>query len=132
MTIVVDASVVVALLVDSGGDGRWAESVIDGERLVAPHLLPVEVTNVLRRLARGGVVTDQVASLAHDDLGRLQVEYVPFEPVADRVWALRSRLRAYDAWYVALAEALPAPLVTLDRRLARSPGITCDVTVPAG
>jgi predicted nucleic acid-binding protein len=133
MTLVVDASCVVAALVDTGSAGRWAESVIDSSHLVAPHLLPAEVANVLRRLARARTITDEVASLAHRDLGLLRVDHVPFEPVAERVWQLRANLSTYDAWYVALAEELDVPLATLDRRLTRVRGLRCRfVAPPAG
>jgi predicted nucleic acid-binding protein len=130
MTVVVDASVVVAMLVDSGRDGRWAEDVIAGEHLVAPHLMPVEVSSTLRRLAAAGVVSDELASLAHADLVHLRVDHVDFEPCAERVWNLRRQVTSYDAWYVAVAERLDVPLATLDRRLARSTGLRCEIVHP--
>lgn len=58
------------------------------------------------------------------------MEVYPFAPLADRVWELRANLTSYDAWYVALAEVLQFPLVTLDRRLSRASGPRCDVIVP--
>jgi predicted nucleic acid-binding protein len=125
VTLVVDASLVVAALVDSGPDGRWAEEVLRSDGLAAPHLLPVETANVLRRAASAGQISDDVASLAHSDLADLRVEYVGYEPVAARIWDLRHNLSAYDAWYVAVAETLDAPLATLDRRLAAAPGPRC-------
>lgn len=124
MTVVIDASAVVAALVDTGPDGRWAEALLTSD-LAAPHLLPVEVANVLRRAASAGEITDDVASLAHADLVDLRVELVPYELVADRVWQLRPNLSAYDAWYVAAAELLDAPLATLDRRLINASGPRC-------
>lgn len=74
--------------------------------------------------------TDEVASLAHIDLLELRVELYAFEPVAQRVWELRSNLTAYDAWYVAVAEALELPLATLDEELARAPGPKCEFLTP--
>lgn len=126
MTLVVDATVVVAALVDSGEEGEWAEATMAGESLVAPHLMPVEVANILRRASVTGDISADVASLAHADLLRLRVALFPYEPIAERVWELRENVTAYDGCYVALAEALGVPLATLDRRLARSPGVTCD------
>ena len=101
MTLVVDSSVVVAALVGTGGDGMWATSLLSSEPLAAPHLMPVEVTNVLRRTARAGNISDDIASLAHGDFLQLRVELFPYEPFAERVWDLRENLTAYDAWYVA-------------------------------
>lgn len=132
MTVVVDASVVVAALVDAGSDGRWAESELAGEDLAAPHLMLVEAANILRRAVHAGDLSVDVASLAHEDLVQLRVELFPYEPEAERVWELRDNLTAYDAWYVALAEALGAPLVTLDQRISRAPGPRCEIRLPAG
>jgi predicted nucleic acid-binding protein len=130
MTLVVDASVVVTALVDSGPDGRWAESILVEDVLVAPHHLPVEVANILRRAALTGVLSADSAALAHDDLLQLRVELFPYEPYADRVWQLRQNLTPYDAWYVALAESLAATLATLDRRMARAQGPLCVFRLP--
>lgn len=130
MTLVVDASTVVAALVDSGPDGRWAERFLESEVLVAPHLLPVETANVLRRAALVGDISADTASLAHGDLLDLRVQLFAYEPFGPRVWELRDSLSAYDAWYVALAESLHAPLATLDQRLAQSPGPTCPFLTP--
>jgi predicted nucleic acid-binding protein len=130
VTLVVDASAVVAALVDSGPDGRWAESVLAGDLLAAPHLMPVEAANILRRANLTGDLSADMAALAHDDLVNLRVEMFPYEPHAGRVWELRNTLTAYDAWYVALAELLGAPLATLDRRLTRARGPRCLFRVP--
>lgn len=127
---VVDASVVVAGLVDGGSDGRWAEGILADQPLAAPHLLAVEVTDVLRRAALADRLSNDVASLAHRDLGLLRIETFAYHPFADRVWELRGNVTAYDAWYVALAERLGVPLATLDRRLSRAPGPTCQFMVP--
>jgi predicted nucleic acid-binding protein len=130
VTVVIDASAVVAALVDGGPDGRWAESELVAESLAAPHLMPVEAANILRRAVLAGDLSADVATLAHDDLVQLRVELFPYEPHARRVWQLRDNLTAYDAWYVALAEALDAPLVTLDERIARASGPRCDIRLP--
>jgi predicted nucleic acid-binding protein len=130
MTLVVDASVLVAALVDSGPDGKWAEGLLSGNDLVGPHLLPVEVANILRRAELAGDISKQTASMAHADLLALRIGLFPYEPFAARVWALRSNLTAYDAWYVALAETLSAKLATLDVRLQRASGPRCQFLVP--
>jgi predicted nucleic acid-binding protein len=130
MTLVVDASVVVAALVDSGPTGEWSEEVLLSDHLAAPHLMPVEVANVLRRASLSGEVSPDVASLAHADLQALRVELFPYEPAALRAWELRGNLTMYDAWYVATAELLGAKLATLDRRLARAAGPRCGFLLP--
>lgn len=129
--VVVDASAVVAALVDSGPDGRWAERVLVSGPLAAPHLLPAEVANVLRRSASVGRISADAASLAHADLEALRVALFPYEPFADRIWELRGHVTCYDAWYVALAEYLGCPLATLDGRLARAVGVKCTIQTPA-
>lgn len=130
MTVVIDASTAVAALVDSGQDGRWAEAFLSTD-LAAPHLVHVEAANVLRRAAQTGEITQDTASLAHADLLDLRIALVPYDAVASRVWQLRHNLAAFDAWYVAAAELLDAPLATLDQRLASSPGPTCRFRTPA-
>lgn len=129
MTVVVDASAIVAALVDSGPEGQWAEALLTAD-LAAPTLLHVEVANVLRRAVKAGELSDDIASLAHADLVDLRVQLIPYEPVAARVWELRDNLTSYDACYVAVAELLDAPLATVDRRLVRSAGPTCTFWTP--
>ena len=90
MTVVVDASVVVAALVSADATGEWAESVLAGEPLAAPHLMPVEAASILHRAELAGEISADAASLAHADLRRLRVEYFPYDPFAERIWELRS------------------------------------------
>jgi predicted nucleic acid-binding protein len=90
LTVVVDASVVVAGLVSADATGEWAESVLAGEPLAAPHLMPVEAASILHRAELAGEISADAASLAHADLGRLRVEYFPYDPFAERIWELRS------------------------------------------
>lgn len=132
MTRVVDASVVVAALVDGGAAGRWCEERLGSGPLAAPHLLPAEVANILRRAALRGDISADSASLAHADSLDLRIELFPYGLVAERTWELRANLTLYDASYVALAEALDADLVTLDQRLARAPGPACRFVVFSG
>ena len=130
-TLVVDASFVVVLLTNNDDAmTAWASNLIDGADLVAPHLMPVEVTSALRNAERRGLLTPEQAGLAHQDLVALDVELHAFGPLASRVWALRHSVSPYDAWYLALAERLEAPLVTLDRRLTRAADARCEFSLP--
>ena len=128
--VIVDASAVVALLSDYDGAGSWVAACIRGRRLTAPHLMPFEAANILRRLGLSGVLDGTTVSLAHGALIELMVDLVPHHLLAARAWELRHNLTTYDASYVALAEALELPLVTLDRRIAGAPGIRCEVHAP--
>ena len=130
MTTIVDGFVLVTALVDSGREGKWAESVVAEGLLASPELALAEASNILRRLERTGQISRLEAETAHGDLLQLDVELFPFAPFAERIWALRGNLTSYDAWYVALAEALDCPLVTLDRKLSRAPGPTCEIITP--
>jgi predicted nucleic acid-binding protein len=130
MTIVVDSSVMVAALIDQGPVGQWAEELLMSGPLAAPHLMPVEAANILRRSALAGDISADVASLAHQDLVSLRLELFPYRLSATRVWELRSTVTAYDAWYVALAETLGARLASLDARLSRAGGTRCEFALP--
>jgi predicted nucleic acid-binding protein len=129
---VVDASLLVAATTDAGAEGVWAEEVVRGGGLVAPDLALVEATNVLRRLELAGRLGRLEAGAVARDLVQLEVELVPFAPFAERVWDLRADVTSYDAWYVAVAEALDLPLATLDRRLAAASGPRCRFLLPPG
>ncbi|HXH57526.1 type II toxin-antitoxin system VapC family toxin [Iamia sp.] len=128
--IVVDASVLVSALADQGRDARWAAEHVAGSRLAAPHHAVVEVANVLRRLEGASLINSTAGALAHHDLVALRIDLYPYRPFAARVWVLRHNVTAYDAAYLALAEALDIPLVTLDRRMAGAPGPSCEILVP--
>jgi predicted nucleic acid-binding protein len=130
VTVVTDASVLVAVLVDSGREGKWAESAVAEGSLAGPELVLAEASNILRRLEQAGKISRLEANSAHRDLLRLDLELFPFAPFADRIWALRNNLTSYDAWYVALAEVLDCPLVTIDRKLSRASGPRCKILVP--
>ncbi len=127
---VVDASVLVAALVDSGKEGVWSEQVIAGGFLVAPHLAIVECLNILRRLELAGQVGQLEAAAAQRNLHEFEIELMPIRPFEDRIWQLRQNLTSYDAWYVAVAEAMDLPLATLDRRLAGATGPQCEFSLP--
>ena len=130
MSVVVDASLLVAATTDSGSEGTWAEEILAQSEIVAPHLVLVEATNILRRLERSREISPLEAIVAQRDLMRLAIDLLPFEPFAERVWELRRNVTSYDAWYVAIAEAFHLPLATLDRRLARAPGPSCRFLTP--
>ncbi len=121
--IVVDASVAVDLLLRGPDADRLASRLLDrGETLHAPHLLDVEVAQVLRRFALRGVLEPARGRQALRLLAALPVTRHDHAPLLPRIWALRSNLTAYDAAYVVLAELLGATVVTRDRRLAAASG----------
>ena len=130
MSVVVDSSVLVAALVDTGANGTWAEEVLARGSLHAPELARVEATNILRRLELAKQLSAAEANASQDDLMLLDMELFSFDPFADRIWELRYTLTSYDAWYVAVAEALRLPLATLDVRLSRAKGVTCEFLIP--
>ena len=130
MTVVVDASALVAALGNLDQYGEWSESVISETHLVCPELALAEASNILRRLVLSGEISLTKATSVHTELLRLDIELYPFTPFAERIWELRGNLTSYDAWYVAIAEAFDLPLVTLDRRLSRASGPRCDFIVP--
>lgn len=132
MSAVVDSSVLVAALVDTGPQGTWAERIVARGTLAGPELVRAEATNVLRRLERAHHISTPEANAAHEDLMQLDLQLFSFEPFADRIWELRHTVTSYDAWYVAVAEALRLPLATLDGRLAKARGPKCRFLTVAG
>jgi predicted nucleic acid-binding protein len=100
-----------------------------GETLDAPHLIDFEIAHVLRRYAAAGDMRARRAREALEDLADLPLRRYPRNILLPRVWALRDNLTAYDAVYVALAEALCAPLLTRDRRLTNAAGHRARVEV---
>lgn len=123
--IVVDASVGVSALL---GDGD-ARRTLSENRLASPHLVDAEVVQTLRKLLIRGSMTTKEAERAVQQWSRLGVERFPLVGLVPRIWALRDNVSAYDAAYVALAEALDCPLLTADALLAAAPGPKCPVTV---
>lgn len=123
--LVVDASVIAPAVADGGVDGDVCRRVIAGQSLAAPDLLRVEVMSVIRRHAAGGVLTARQADNAVDDLMDLPIAVYPSAVLLRRCWELRDNVTAYDACYVALAEALGCSLATADNRLANAPGPRC-------
>ncbi|MBV9247635.1 MAG: type II toxin-antitoxin system VapC family toxin [Acetobacteraceae bacterium] len=121
--IVVDASALLEALLRTPAATvveRWLFDT--GHTLHAPHLLDIEVAQVIRRYAASGEIDNQRGRVALADLADLPLERYPHDLLLPRIWELRNNLTAYDAAYVALAEALDALLVTRDRRLAAATG----------
>jgi predicted nucleic acid-binding protein len=123
--VVVDASAAVNALLKAGP----ARQAVASEQVHVPHLIDPEVANGLRRMAQRGEVTERDAWTALAAWRRLGVVRYPVFTMFERMWQLRANVSAYDAAYVALAEALGCALLTSDGRLGRVPGITCPVTV---
>jgi predicted nucleic acid-binding protein len=121
--IVVDASALLEVLLRTPAARIIETRLFDPqETLHAPHLIDVEVAQVIRRYATKGEIDDERGRAAVDDLAAFPLHRYPHDFLLPRVWELRSNLTAYDAVYVVLAEALEAPLLTRDRRLAASAG----------
>ena len=117
--IVVDASVIVELLLRSdAGEASRRRLVQRREKLHAPHILDLEVANALRRCLLRGEIDNRRGGEALADLIGIPIERHGHQPLLERDWQLRHNLTAYDAAYLALAERLDAPLLTLDSGLA--------------
>ncbi len=123
--IVVDASAAVEALIHDGEARRRLEA----ERASAPHLIDAEVMHALRGLAARGVLDDVSAHRAVRRWRTTPIQRFGVHGLVDRVWALRHNVSAYDACYVALAEALDRPLLTADQRLSAVPALPCPVTL---
>ena len=128
--LIVDVSLVVSALIDNGPDGQWDEEALIQHQLCAPHLMPIEVANILRRAALAGDISQDSAGLAHQALLSLRCELFDYELMAEWVWALRANVTAYDACYIALAETLDTELATLDRAMSRASGPNCRFLLP--
>lgn len=127
--LVVDASVLSVALLDDATDGDLARARLQGEQLLAPALIDLEVVSVWRGLARGGHLDAKRVRLALEDLRELPLQRVDHTRLVTRCWELRANLTVYDASYVAVAETLGATLLTGDARLAKAPGPRCAIEV---
>jgi predicted nucleic acid-binding protein len=120
--IVVDASVVIEMLLQTDDGIAVADRLLSsGETLHAPHLIDIEVAQVMRRYVLRGELKAERAQQALDVMAEFPLTRYAHEPLLRRIWELRQNLTAYDAAYVALAEGLHATLVTRDRKLATIP-----------
>ena len=121
--IVLDASAVIELLLWTNRAERVCHRILDpDESRHAPHLLDVEVAQVIRRYRLAGEIDDSRANQMILDLSDLPIIRHGHTLLLPRIWQLRGNLTSYDAFYIALAEALDAPLFTCDDRLAAAPG----------
>ena len=126
--IVVDASALIEVLLRTPAAAAVERRVFEaGQTLHAPHLLDVEVAQVMRRYAAQGEIDARRGVQALSDLAAFTLRRYPHDLLLPRVWSLRHNLTAYDATYIALAEALDAPLLTRDERLAAAPGHSAQV-----
>src|SRR5690242_16563318 len=116
--LVVDTSAALAAITAGRSLPRLIERLDRESELGAPHLIDTEVLHALRRMRVGNQITEERAADTRSDFADLLLLRFPHEPLGDRVWELRHNLSAYDATFVALAEALSAPLITCDARLA--------------
>ncbi|MEX2662336.1 MAG: type II toxin-antitoxin system VapC family toxin [Vicinamibacterales bacterium] len=128
--IVVDASALLEFLLQTPlGTRVEARLFRDGDEFHSPHLVDVEVTQGLRRLVRAGEVSSDRAAEAIADLADLDLHRHSHLDLLIRAWTLRENITAYDAMYVALAEALDAPIVTCDAPLGKAPGHRAQIDV---
>lgn len=126
--IVLDASAAVDWLLQTPAGHKIEKRIYArNESLHAPHLLDLEVAQVLRRLVREALISAQRADEAMKDFRDLRVTRYPHSIFLPRIWQLRHNLSAYDAAYVVLAEKLSATLITCDKRLASAPGHTVQI-----
>ena len=128
--IVLDSSAVIDYLVRNRL-GDWVEEqLLAHGDFHAPHLIDVEVVGALRKFVQRGALEEWIARAALRDIVDFDVRRYPHGPFLDRAWALRDTITVADAVYVALAEALDAPLLTTDLRLGRAPGLPVEVLTP--
>ena len=128
--IVVDASIIANALADSGPDGSAARAALrEDTDIAAPDLVDVETVSIWRKRWLAGDLTAQRFRAAISDLHDLPILRHPTLPLMYRAYALRNNITPYDATYIALTELLQCRLLTADTRLARAPGIQCEVSV---
>ena len=122
MTLVVDASAVVEFVLGSTKGRKAAVVMASHTALHAPALISAEALSALRALERRADISPARSAEAVSDVLSIPIRRYPTEPLAGRIWSMRHSVTVYDAQYVALAEALNAPLLTGDRRLAAAAG----------
>ena len=128
--IVLDASAMLEQLLNTPKGQQVQEKyLVEGESFHVPHLLDLEVAQVLRRYSRHHILTDQRAAQALGDFLDFPLTRYPHDLLLSRIWELRDNFTAYDAAYIALAEALSVPLVTCDAKLTTTPSHTANIVL---
>jgi len=128
--IVLDASAAIDFLLHDEESFDWLEQrLLEDGQVTAPHLLDSEVAHVLRKHVVGGRLDEGRAAEVLRDLDELPLERYAARPLLGRIWELRHNLSGYDATYVALAEALDAPLITSERRLLDLPAAASQAVI---
>jgi predicted nucleic acid-binding protein len=127
--LIVDASCLYEVVAPTARTGQIQERFDADPDLAAPHAIDVEVLSVIRRDHMRGLLDNTAALLAMQDLRDWPGQRFSHRPLLERAWELRHNVRAWDAFYVALAEALDATLITRDVHLGRVPGLRCDIEV---
>jgi predicted nucleic acid-binding protein len=128
--IVVDSSAILEVLFRSPVGLEIEDFIFSPfKNLCAPHLIDLEIAQVLRRYCTSGDISPERAQTALNDFKDMPINRYPHDILLQRIWELRNNITAYNASYVALAEALPATLLTCDKRLASAPIIDADIKV---
>ena len=125
--LIVDASCLISVLTGSGSFNMISDFMKINSEQCAPHIIEVETLNVIRRAFLNGQIDGTTANQAVEDLRNWPGERFSHVGLIERAWELKHNLRGWDAFYVALAESLDAPLITLDSKLAKIKGLACKV-----
>jgi len=125
--IVLDTSAAITCLTGVEVDQALPQRVAASGSVHVPHLIDAEVLAALRGLVLGNKLTEDRATYARRDFADLSLVRYPIVGLADRVWALRHSMTAYDGCFVALAEALGCPLITCDAQLAGASGHQAEI-----
>jgi predicted nucleic acid-binding protein len=128
--VVADSSTLFAVLADDSPHAHWAAAQLHNHSLAAPHLAIFETANIIRRYVAAGLLDPTAASESHRTLLRIKCSLWPYSVIAERVWELRHEVTVYDASYIAVAEMINAPFITLDRRVKRANGPRCEILTP--
>ena len=127
--LIVDAASLYHVIIDAPRADEIRALLLEDSDLAAPHIVDVEVLGLIRRDYLLGELDSTAARLAVEDLRDWPGVRFPHQPFIERAWQIRQNVRTWDAFYVALAEAMDATLVTRDRRLARAPGLRCRIQI---